>query len=252
MEPINPNGYNNPYEFRYKVKMPSIHSEANYNKLQSKLPTTNFKNLSSRIVSNPDLTKDKTILEKLSPYASQARSAIGLATNLSSVNKMDTNIESRLITNSPFTYTNRSNYLRNRNNASFRNLLNNRTGVPINTTQAYAATLKADGEVALGEAERQDAAIRDFNNRNLQINASNLETINRNNYINNTLKNNKEAQKASAYSSYLENLDTLELQKNAQARDLKAVEILSRAGESGRASGLFDELLKKYFKDLKG
>jgi len=176
----------------------------------------------------------------------QIRSAIGLATNLSSINKMDTNIESRILTNSPFIYSNRSNYLRNRNQTSFRNLMNNRTGTPVNATQAYAATLKADNEVALGEAERQDSAMRDFNNRNLQVNASNIETINRNNYINNNLKNSKQAQKGSAYSSYLENLDTLQMQKNAQERDLKAIELITKAGEQGRATGMFDEYLKKF------
>lgn len=176
----------------------------------------------------------------------QVRSAIGLASNLNSVNKMDTTVESSIISNSPFVYNNRSNYLRNRNQTSFRNLLNNRTGTPVNTTQAYAATLKADNEVALGEAERQDAAVRDFNNRNLQVNASNIETINRNNYINNALKNNKLAQRGAAYSSYLENLDTLQLQKNAQERDLKAIELITKAGEQGRALGMFDEYLKKF------
>lgn len=176
----------------------------------------------------------------------QIRSAIGLASNLNSVNKMDTTVESSIISNSPFVYSNRSGFLRNRNQASFRNLLNNRTGTPVNATQAYAATLKADNEVALGEAERQDSAVRDFNNRNLQVNASNIETINRNNYINNALKNSKLAQRGAAYSSYLENLDTLQLQKNAQERDLKAIELITKAGEQGRATGMFDEYLKKF------
>lgn len=176
----------------------------------------------------------------------ELRSAVGLASNLSSINKMDTNVESRLITNAPFTYTNRSNYLRNRNQSSFRNLMNSRTGAPINATQAYAATLKADSDVALGEAERQDSAIRDFNNRNLQVNAANIETINRNNYINNNLKNSKQAQKGTAYSSYLENLDVLQAQRNMQEKDLKAVELITKAGEQGRAVGMFDEYLKKF------
>jgi hypothetical protein len=202
----------------------------------------------SKISFSPTPTpKTKFNLEGLKELGQdqQIRSAIGLATNLSSINKMDTNIENRLITNSPFTYTDRSGFLKNRNQASFRNFLNNRTGTPVNDTQAYAATLKADNEIAMAEAQRQDASMQDFNNRNLQINAANIESINRNNYINNTLKNSKLAQKADAYSGYLQNLDLLDLQKNQQNKDLLAIQLLAKAGEQGRATGMYDELLKK-------
>jgi hypothetical protein len=208
------------------------------NKLKIK---TKIEPLSIEKRDNPNL------LDKLAPYQQQLRSVAGLATNLNAVNRMDTNLENRLITNSPFTYTDRSGFLKNRNQASFRNFLNNRTGTPVNDTQAYAATLKADNEISMAEAQRQDASMQDFNNRNLQINAANIESINRNNYINNTLKNNQLGQRADAYSGYLQNLNLLDLQKDKKEMDLLGIKLNVAAAEQGRAKGMFEgyEELKK-------
>lgn len=180
----------------------------------------------------------------LKDNAPQLRAVAGLAGNLVTASKLDTNIPTRVLTNSPFTYKNRTGFLADANKANFRNYMRMRTGVPANANQAYAATLEANNKIAAVEGERQDQATQAYTNKELQINATNADAFNRNLYMNNMLKNNKTVQTGSAFNKYLENLNTLDLQQSTVNRDAKALQIMGLGLNYGRADGLFNSLQK--------
>lgn len=173
----------------------------------------------------------------------QIRAAAGLASSLITANKIDDSIDTQVVTNKPFVYKNRSGFLADRNRANFRNFLRNRTGVPVNANQAYASTLNANNQIAAVEGEREDKAIESYNNKDLQISATNTEAFNRNLYLNNMLTNNKNVQKGAAFTNYLSNLDTQDLQASNLAKDKKALEIMGLGLNYGRADNLLQSVL---------
>lgn len=187
-----------------------------------------------------------TFANKLENFASNnkpaLRAGVGLASELITANRLDDNVETQVVQNKPFVYKNRTGFLADKNRANFRNFLRSRTGMPINANQAYAASLNADNQVAAMEGERQDKAIESYNNRDLQINATNTEAFNRNLYLNNMLKNNKIVQKGSAFTNYLSNLDTQDAQDSALARDKKALELMGLGLTYGREKGIINVL----------
>lgn len=197
----------------------------------------------------PTLRDSKSTLGSfLNSNKSDIRSLAGLATSQIATNRMQTEVEPRLITNAPFLYTNRAATFSNRNQSNFRNFLNTRTGVPVNATQAFAKTLEADNVVNLGEAERSDANINQFNNRTLQVNASNVDAINKMNLTNNTLKNAQIAQQANNYTQYLQNLDTKDTEKSLMDKDLKAMLYMGMRAENNRADGIVKDIMDRIAK----
>lgn len=189
-----------------------------------------------------------TFANKLENFATTNKPAIragaGLASELITANKLDDNVETQIVQNRPFVYKNRTGFLADKNRANFRNFLRSRTGMLVNANQAYAASLNADNQVAAMEGERQDKAVESYNNRDLQINATNTEAFNRNLYLNNMLKNNKTVQRGSAFTNYLSNLDTQDAQASALVRDKKALEIMGLGLTYGREDGLINVLKK--------
>jgi hypothetical protein len=174
------------------------------------------------------------------------RAVAGLAGNLITANKLKTDIPTQIVNNKPFVYKNRTGFLTDRNRANFRNFLRNRTGMPIDANQAYATTLNANNQIAAMEGEREDKAIESYNNRDLQISATNTEAFNRNMYINNMLTNQKTGLKGSAFTNFLTNLDTNDLQKSTLEKETKALQIMGLGLNYGRADNLFESLMKNF------
>lgn len=236
-----------------------------YRNFQSKL-TQSIQPLTTRgkivIPTNPLATKYSTITPKnldiikgvpdsesfFDKNKSNIRSLVGLGTSYMGANKLQDSIKTDVIQNTPYVYTNRSSTLTNGNQANFRNFLNNRTGTPINSTQAFAKTLEADNKINAMEGERQEASLNDYNNKNMQVNAANVQMLNRNAAINAQLYNQKVGAKADAFSGYLQNLDARDLEKSMMLRDTKAMQYLGLGLENGRADGMIQTLLQNLLK----
>lgn len=177
------------------------------------------------------------------PDGSLLRAGAGLLSGWQTASNLEDNISTRVPTAAPFTYTNRSGFLRHQNRATARGILNNRRGLPINEQQVLASTLEADNAAGLAEAERQDRAIDNYNNRNLQLDAMGVVAINRNNYYNNMLRNAKTVAKGDAFTSFLSNLNTIEADNRKAERDKKALQAMYKGFLTGN-KGL-DKTLKE-------
>lgn len=212
----------------------------------------NTANLAStpKAVSGVPTATTPSVFDNIGNFASNnkddIRAVAGLAGNLITANKLKTDIPTQIVNNKPFVYKNRTGFLTDRNRANFRNFLRNRTGMPIDANQAYATTLNANNQIAAMEGEREDKAIESYNNRDLQISATNTEAFNRNMYINNMLTNQKTGLKGSAFTNFLTNLDTNDLQKSTLEKETKALQIMGLGLNYGRADNLFESLMKNF------
>lgn len=229
-----------PLTYGFGTSIPAI-----YGRLKSKtiLPISTNLSLDNKIKPIEEFPRKKFDFSSLvgNQYINNLA---GYASSLIGTNRIKTSIPTNLVTNAPFIYSNRSNYLINRNNSSFKTLLNTRLGNPVNTGQALGATLDANNRVALAEAERQDNAIKDYNNRQMQINATNIDALNRSSMYKTMLDNSKIAQKVNATTSFLEGIDTITAQKNQQVMDEKAMKYSLAAASLGRGNAII-EVLKK-------
>lgn len=232
------NNYGNNSKIIQQVSPIDIRGKIITTKSSLKLPTIPVIPLGDKVKSESFFDKNK----------SDIRSLVGLGTSYMGANKLQDNIKTDVIQNTPYVYTNRSSTLTNGNQANFRNFLNNRTGTPINSTQAFAKTLEADNKINAMEGERQEASLNDYNNKNMQVNAANVQMLNRNAAINAQLYNQKVGAKADAFSVYLQNLDARDLEKSMMLRDTKAMQYLGLGLENGRADGMIQALLQNLLK----
>jgi hypothetical protein len=161
---------------------------------------------------------------------------------------MDTSASRNMIANPAFNYTDRSGIGRATLSSGLRSFVNNPNNNGTMNQMAFANYLKGVNQNNLGEAQRKNDYVNNYNRMAYQTNVQNTQTIQRADETERSLKNEQNQMYGQSFNNLLGNVGTVRLENDQKRLDKDKMELLKRTYDIKSNQGvsyMLDELRKK-------
>jgi hypothetical protein len=194
--------------------------------------TANQNRLNSTITETPKTVNDFDNQGKpinVNTAIGYGTSLMGYINDLNTIKKMDTSAPRNMIANPAFNYTDRSGIGRAALSSGFRSFVNNPNNSGTMNQMAFANYLKGINQNNLGEAQRKDDYVNNYNQMAYRTNAQNIQTVQRADELERSLKNEQNQMYGQSFNNLLGNIGNIRTENNQMQLDRERIDMMKGA-----------------------